>query len=54
MSKGEREAKEILKKVVYGYKKLPEWMRSRVWRTNDNQTEFLFSNNSSIDRPLAG
>lgn len=49
LSKGEREAKQILQKVVFGYKRMPEWMRQRNPRTNDNLTEFMFRNGSSIE-----
>lgn len=50
LSKGEREAVSILQKVVYGWKRLPEWMRARgPRRTNDNLKEFIFSNGSSIE-----
>lgn len=50
LSKGEREAKAILGKVVYGYKRLPEWMRARgPRRINDNMSEFILSNGSTIE-----
>lgn len=50
LSKGEREAKNILDKVRYGFKRLPEWMRSRGPRLlRDNQQEFPLSNGSGIE-----
>lgn len=50
LSKNEREAIQILKKVKYGYARLPEWMKKRGPRLlRDNQLEFPLSNGSSIE-----
>lgn len=50
LSKGEREAAEILKKVKYGFIRLPEWMRARGPKPGrDNLTALEFDNGSSIE-----
>jgi hypothetical protein len=50
LSKGEREAKVILRMVKYGQRRLPTWLKLRGPRIlADNQTEFPFANGSSIE-----
>lgn len=55
ISKGEREAKQLLDKSKYIYKYLPDWMRSRGPRkTIDTNEELGFDNESKIaSRPSA-
>ncbi len=49
LSATERDAVQILNKVVYGFKRLPEWMLKRgPRRTNDNRQEFFLANGSEI------
>lgn len=49
ISRGEREAQELLAKVAYGFNNLPDWMKQRgPARTNDSKLRIDFSNGSSI------
>lgn len=49
ISKGQTEAKELLAKVKYGMRFMPDWMRNRGPRIlNDNQERIDFDNGSSI------
>jgi hypothetical protein len=49
ISKGEREAQELLKKVKFAWNRLPPWMRERAPKlTNDNLQNMAFSNGSEI------
>lgn len=49
LSKGEREATQIMRKVQYGYKYLPEWLLDRGPRVRaEHQQRMLFDNGSSI------
>jgi hypothetical protein len=48
ISKGEREATELLAMIRFGYERLPDWMHSRIKLLNDNQTSMKFSNGSEI------
>jgi hypothetical protein len=55
LSKGEREAKNLLRMVKYGEARLPEWMRARGPRKlADNVKEMPFSNGSSIESLPSG
>lgn len=50
LSRGEREARDILAKVDYGYRRLPEWLRERgPTRMSDSQERMPFSNGSGIE-----
>lgn len=50
LSRGEREARDILAKVDYGYRRLPEWLRERgPDRMSDSQERMPFSNGSGIE-----
>lgn len=50
ISRTEREAIDLLHKVKYGYKHLPEWMRARGPRLEgETLQKLLFSNGSSIE-----
>ncbi len=49
ISRGEREAQDLLAKVKYGLKYLPEWMQARgPKQLNDSKLRVDFSNGSSI------
>jgi hypothetical protein len=54
LSKGEREAIELLNKAKYGFKNLPEWMLQTgpVWDVN--KTKLSFSNESGIESLPSG
>ena len=50
LSRGERESREILAKVDYGYKRLPEWLKTRgPERLSESQERMPFSNGSGIE-----
>lgn len=49
LSKGEREAQELLGKVRYGYERLPGWLRARGPKLKtDNLTKMEWSNGSEV------
>jgi hypothetical protein len=49
LSKGEREAAQLLEKASYGYARLPDWMKSRGPRkVSDNTQRLAFDNSSEI------
>lgn len=49
LSRGEREATQLMTKVKYGYKYLPSWLLDRGPRVRaDHQQRMLFDNGSSI------
>ena len=49
ISRGEREAQQLLDKVVYGFKWLPSWMLARgPKRTDNNVQTFTLDNGSQI------
>lgn len=50
LSKGEREAKVIMRMAKYGYRRMPAWLKDRGPKpTADNQTEWPWDNGSSIE-----
>lgn len=50
LSKGEREATELLQKVKYGIKGLPDWVKDRGPQiTQETQSKIVFDNGSSIE-----
>lgn len=50
LSRGEREAREILAKADYGFKRLPDWLRERgPNRLTENQERMTFDNGSSVE-----
>lgn len=50
ISKGEREARELLAIVKFGLERMPEWLRARGPRLlNDTMESMKFSNGSQID-----
>jgi hypothetical protein len=49
ISKGERESRDLLKKLTYGFQHLRPWMRERgPQRLNDNQESIDWSNSSIV------
>lgn len=49
LSKGEREATQLMSKVKYGYKHLPQWLLERGPKVRaDHQQRMMFDNGSSI------
>ena len=55
ISRGEREARQLLAKVRYAYMNLPEWFKARAAKSlTEHQEKMEFSNGSSISsRPSA-
>jgi len=56
LSKGEREAKELLDKVKYGFRAMPQWLKDRGPKNTNGKVDDLgtqsvieFDNNSSIE-----
>ena len=55
LSRTEREAAKLLQKSKYGYKQLPEWMRTRgPGIISDNQLKMVFSHDSAIESLPSG
>jgi len=55
LSRTEREAAKLLQKSKYGYKMLPQWMKSRgPALISDNQLKIMFSNESAIESLPSG
>ena len=55
LSKGDREARNILRMVDYGEKRLPSWLRQRgAKRLNQNLKDILLSNGSAIESLPSG
>ena len=48
LSKGEREAIQLLSKSIYGHRRLPQWMKDRNPRLEEAQQRMSFENGSQI------
>jgi hypothetical protein len=49
LSRGEREAKDLLAKAKDGYYRLPHWMKKKCMLRNDNVLNMKFGNGSQIE-----
>ena len=55
LSRTEREAAKLLQKSKYGYKMLPDWMKSRgPGLVSDNQLKMVFANESALESLPSG